>query len=318
MNNSTLKEKIKPVYIIKGSQTLLIERTLAEIKKKIVKDTSDLDYYEFDCESDSIIEILDNANTYSIFDSKKLIVVKSSEKLDSKDLKLLESYVESPSQNTCLVFISKDPKKPNLKKRENISILIFDNIDEITKKIVEEGKKLGINLTNKAANDIHNLLGEDLKTISYELLKLSQYFNSKDSINEDDINTFITRRNFQDNFQLINAISNKDKKTSLKVLSDLERQNQDPISIFTTISWRFRQIWHVKELVNKNKPREEIAKELKISPGATYYLVKNSENFALGEITRIINLLGNLDSSLKTSYQDKFNLLTNFVMEVCR
>ena len=186
------------------------------------------------------------------------------------------------------------------------------------KSVIKEAELLGINLTHKAAHELYKLIGDDLKTISNELLKLSQYFRTKEVIDDKDIQGFISKRNHEDIFQLINSIAGKDKKTSIKILNELKYINYDPVSIVSALSWRFRQIWHLKELSKTNMNENEIVKELKVSAGAVYYLKKHAENFSFRNLTLTMNLLSRLDNEIKSYSQDKYNLISRFIFRVCR
>ena len=309
---------LKPVYLLAGPQALLIERFIDEIKLRIKELDKGYQYFTFHSESDSIEEILGKANTYSIFQETNLIIIKNCEKLKKNEIILLENYMDSPSPDTFFVLFSNEANKPKIKKHINLESRIFKISDQMEKRVVEEGELLGISLTTKAAHELYKLIGDDLKTISNELLKISQYFSAKEVIDDKDILGFISKRNHEDIFQLINSIAGKDKKTAIKVLNELKSINYDPVSIVSTLSWRFRQIWHLKELSKSDMNENEVVKELKVSPGSVYYLKKHAGNFSFRNLTLTMNLLSRLDIEIKSYSQDKYNLISRFIFMVCK
>ena len=309
---------LKPVYLLAGPQALLIERFIDEIKLSIKKSDRGYQHFTFYSESDSIEEILGKANTYSIFQETNLIIIKNCEKLKKSEITLIENYIDSPSPDTFIVLFSNETNKPRIKKHNNLESKIFKIEDQMEKSVIKEAELLGINLTHKAAHELYKLIGDDLKTISNELLKLSQYFRTKEVIDDKDIQGFISKRNHEDIFQLINSIAGKDKKTSIKILNELKYINYDPVSIVSALSWRFRQIWHLKELSKTNMNENEIVKELKVSAGAVYYLKKHAGNFSFRNLTLTMNLLSRLDNEIKSYSQDKYNLISRFIFRVCR
>ncbi len=309
---------IKPVYLLAGPQSLLIERYIEEIKLVIGEKHPGYQLYTYHTESDSIEEILGNASNYSIFGETKLIVVKKSEKLKKEQILKIENYISSPSSDCYIVFYSNETNKPKFKKHSNFELKTFKSVDQIEKRVINEAELLGIRLTPKAAHEIQKLIGDDLKAINNELLKISQYFLNKEVIDDKDIQGFISKRVHEDIFQLINSIAGKDKKSSMTVLNELKNINYDPVSVVSTLSWRFRQIWHLKELLNSNIAENEVIKELKISSGALFYLKKQAGNFNFQSLSQNITLLSKLDKEIKSYSQDKYNLISRFVLQVCR
>jgi len=309
---------LKPVYLLAGPQSLLIERYIEEIKLAIGEKHPGFQMYTYHTESDSIEEILSNANNYSIFGETKLIVVKKCEKLKKNEILTIDTYINSPSNDCYLVIYSNESNKPKLKKHDNLESKVFKSADQIEKRVINEAKLIGIRLTPKAAHEIQKLIGDDLKAINNELLKISQYFLNKEVIDDKDIQGFITKRSHEDIFQLINSIAGKDKKSAIFVLNELRNINYDPVSVVSTLSWRFRQIWHLKELLNSNIAESEVIKELKISSGALFYLKKQAGNFNFQGLSQNITLLSKLDKEIKSYSQDKYNLIGRFVLQVCR
>ena len=312
------KDNIKPVYLLAGPQALLIERFIDDIKSSLQQIHPNIQHFTYHTESDPIEEIIGNANNYSIFEEKKLIVVKKSEKLKKSDLAIIENYIDDPSGDCHLVFYSNETGKPKLKKHGNLETLQFKSEDQIEKRVINEAEMLGLKLTRGAVAELQKLIGSDLKAINNELLKITQYFTDKDKIEEGDIRDFITKRSNEDIFQLINSIAAKDRKSAVGMLNELRGVNYDPVSIVSTLSWRFRQMWHLKELQSTGINENELAKELKVSPGALYYLKKQSGKFSLNALSITMVLLSKLDKEIKSYGQDNYILISRFILRVCR
>ena len=92
-------------YLLYGIEDYLIKKELNKLKKNI--DDNDISY--FDLEEVSLREIVDDANSLSLFSNKRMIIVEnaniftgSGKKRD--DTKYLEEYLLNPNVNTILVF----------------------------------------------------------------------------------------------------------------------------------------------------------------------------------------------------------------------
>jgi DNA polymerase-3 subunit delta len=307
-----------PVLVFTGDQSYLIDMAVAELREKLLGPAGDVNYIVFSGESASGKEIADTASTYPMFSKKKLVVVKNADKLSAKELKTLEPYLESPSPSACLVLVFGEGKKPKLGGGKNAASFDFSlEKGGAVSAAREEARKLGYDITRAGADALIGLVGEDLQEIHNELVKISIYKGDKKTIDPEDVEALTKKTKFADIYQLINAISRRDKRTAHRVLGELEAAGEEPLSILGLISWRFRLIWRAKELQEKRLGQSEMLKELKISPGQLYYLSEDLKKFTYGDIERIMGALAECDKKLKLSYVPKSFVLTKLVIELC-
>ncbi len=308
---------IKPVYIFTGDQIHLVEKALSELRTKVFGNEDDMNYVVFHGDSASGEEILENASTVPMFSSKKIVVVKNAEKLKADQLKSLEPYMESPSPQATLIMIFSDGKAPKIKNKKLPRFDFSLQKGNTVSAVREEAKALGFTITPKAAQTLISLVGEDLKELNNELIKLSLYRTEGSAIEIEDIENHTRKAQFGDIFALINAISKKNKKDAQRALMDLEEQGEEPLSVLSRLIWRFRLIWKAKELTDEKMPKDEILKELKMSSGAFYYLSQDLKKYSYADITRIMGLLKDCDKKLKMSYVPRDFHLTKLVTELC-
>jgi len=308
--------EISPLYIFRGDQIHLIDKALLELRRKVLGEADDMNYIVFHGDSTSAAEISENASTVPMFSNKKLIVVKNAEKLKAKELTSLDPYFESPSPLSCVVMIFSDGKAPKIKNKKLPTFNFSLEKGNTVSAVVEEARRLGCKITTRAAQTLISLVGEDLKELHNELVKLSLYRVEGTEIDIEDIEKHTRKAQFGDVFALINAISKRNKREAHRVLLDLEEQGEEPLSVLSRIIWRFRLVWKAKELTDKKTPKPELLKELKMSPGAFYYLSEDLKKYSYEDITRIMGLLSECDKKLKMSYVPKKYQLTKLVTEL--
>lgn len=310
-------EEIQPIYIFRGDQLHLMEEAVSHIRLKVLGDSDDMNFISLHGDTTTAEDIIGNAATVPMFNSKKLITVKNADKLKPKELTSLETYLENPSQSSTLVLIFSDGKAPKIKKKK-LPTYHFSIEKGNTLSIVrEEAKKLGFTISPKAAQTLISLVGDDLKELHNELVKLSLYRAGGNTIEIEDIEKHTRKSQFGDVFALIIAISKKNKKEAQKALLDLEEQGEEPLSVLSRLLWRFRLIWKAKELTDTKTPKDEIIKELKMSSGAFYYLSQDLKKYSYSDISRIMKLLLDCDKKLKMSYVPRNYHLTKLMTELC-
>lgn len=307
-----------PVLVFTGDQAFLIDKAIAELREKLLGPSGEVNFITFGGESASGREIADNASTYPMFSKKKLVIVKNADKLSAKEITALAPYIESPSPSACLVLVFGEGKKPKLPGGKNVASFDFSmEKGGALSAVREEARKLGYDITRAGADALIGLVGEDLQEIHNELVKISIYKGEKKTIGPEDVEALTKKSKYADAYQLINAISRKDKRTAHKVLCELEAAGEEPLSILGLISWRFRLIWRAKELQERKLGQPEMLKELKISPGQLYYLTEDLKKFSYNDIERIMGALTECDKRLKLSYVPKSFVMTKLVIELC-
>lgn len=315
-SNQINNKDTHPVYIFTGDQSHLIDKALAELKLNIL-DSDDMNYIVFHGESSSGDEIVESVSTTPMFSNNKIVVVKNADKLKAKDLAMLEPYFESPSPSAYLVMIFSDGKTPKIKSKKVKKFNFSVNKDNTASLVRGEAQKLGLKISPRATQALISLVGNDLKELYNELVKLSIYRLEGKTIEAEDIEKHTRRAQFGDVFTLINAISKKNKREAQKALLDLEEQGEEPLSVLSRLIWRFRLIWKAKELSDNKTPKAELLKELKMSPGAFYYLSQDLKKYSYDDINRIMELLLECDKKLKISYVPRNFHLTKLMTELC-
>ncbi|MER3446447.1 MAG: DNA polymerase III subunit delta [Candidatus Dadabacteria bacterium] len=310
--------EISPVYVFTGNQTYLMDEAVSDLKRIVLGNSTDFNLSLFYGDSASAKEIIDTAKTYPMLSRMRLAIVKNVEKLPDGEFKLMESYPLSPSPFTCLVLIfgAQDNARLNALDKKGVIFVRFD-IKDVFEAIHREVKKLGCSITKEAVQSLISLVGDNMQDIHSELQRLVLFTGRGKTIEVEDVEKLIQKAQSEDVFGLINAIAARDKEKAIKALLDLETTDEEPLAILSRIGWRFRLIWRAKELIDKNVSRDAISKELKVSPGALYYIGQQAKSLSYEEIKRIIGILYEGDRMLKTAYIPKSVALTNLILELC-
>jgi len=312
------RNEISPVYIFTGDQTFLMDEAVSELKRTVLGTSVDFNFSLFYGDSASAKEIVDTARTYPMLSQMRLVIVKNAYRLPESELRSLDSYISSPSPSTCLILVVEEEKDLALQNKKSVVYVDFAlDTKDISKQIILEARKLGCEITKEAVETLISLVGDNLQDIHRELGKLALFVGNKNKISAEDVERLTEKEQFEDVFQLVNAIAEKNKKKALNALLDLEATKEEPLVILNKISWRFRSIWRAKELIDKNTPQDEIIKKLRTSSKAFYYIRQEARNFSYEDIKRISRILYVGDRTLKTAYIPKNLTLTKLVLELC-
>ncbi len=306
-----------PVTVLKSSQHLLAEEFIEKLKEDLSATSPKLLFESRNLDDISLSEILEDARTLPMFHEKKLIVVKGYDGLGKDDLDLLNNYVAAPASFSVLVLLSGGSRKSKAKPAKSIRLVDLDKGGNADREIRRLAEKLGMSIAPGAVGFIKTMLGEDMNLIRNELEKISLYVDGKKSIGEEDLRGLMEKRSTENVFSLSTALSNRDLRGSLRILRELERNREDPLSILYMIAWRFRQIFKVSQFLREGKSDEGIAKAIKTSRGAVFYLKKSVRNFRENDLGRILGLIEETDYGIKNSSGNNYILLEKLLLGIC-
>ena len=308
---------IHPVTVLKSTQPLLVEDFIEELKKELSSGSPKLLVESKNLDDTSLQEIVEDARTLPMFHEKKLIVAKGYDDLKKDDLDLLNEYAGAPASSSVLVLLSGGTRKSRTKPAKGIKLVDLDGGSKPEQEIRRLGQRLGISLTPGSVSFVKNMLGEDMNLIKNELGKISFYVDGKKPVGEKELRGLIEKRSTENVFSLSTALSNRDLKGSLRILRELERNREDPLSILYMVAWRFRQIFKVSQHLREGKSDEAIAKAVKTSRGAVFYLKKSVRNFRENDFGRILGLIEETDFGIKNSSGDNYVLLEKLLLGIC-
>ena len=309
--------EIHPVSVLKSSHSLLIEEFIEKLKEDLSAISPKLLFESKNLDEVSLSEIVEDARTLPMFHERKLIVVKGYDDLGKDDLDLLNKYAASPASFSVLVLLSQGSRKNRVKTAKSIKLVDLDSGRSIDREIRRLAEKLGLALAPGAVGFIKSMLGEDMNLIRNELEKISLYVDRKKTIGEKDLRGLMEKQSTENVFSLSTALSNRDLSSSLRILRELERNREDPLSILYMIAWRFRQIFKVSQYLREGKSDEGIAKAIRTSRGAVFYLKKSVRNFRENDLGRILGLIEQTDYGIKNSSGNNYILLEKLLLGIC-
>ena len=306
-----------PVTVLKSSQPLLAEEFVEKLKETVSPNPEKLLFESRNLEDVPLPEILEDARTLPMFHEKKLIVAKGYDGLGKDDLALLNEYSAAPASFSVLVLLSEGSRKGKSKHAKSIRLVDLDGRRNVDREIRRLAERLGMSLAPGAAGFIKTMLGEDMNLIRNELEKISLYTDREKAIGEKDLRGLMEKQSTENVFSLSTALSNRDLKGSLRILRELERNREDPLSILYMIAWRFRQIFKVSQFLREGESDEGIAKAIRTSRGAVFYLKKSVRNFRENDLGRILGLIEETDFGMKNSSGNNYILLEKLLLGIC-
>ncbi len=310
------------IYLYYGLNVFFIEREIDKVIKS--NNVDSLNVFEYNLEDDLLDNILDDAQTISLFGDKKIIIVNnsyiftgSSKKKLSHNLDLLLNYISNPNPSTILIFTVYEEK---LDERKKIVKLLKDNsfefsldkdLSSFVKSTLSDYK-----MDSAVINKFIDYVGNDYYILENEIEKLKLYKADDKKISLDDVYSVCSESVDVDLNDFTNSIVSKNISRALKIYKNMVNIGIEPIQVIIRLANQFRIIYQSKNLSNKGCSEKEIASILKIHQFRVHKALEASYKFSSEVLLNLLKSLSILDEQIKTSNCDKSLAIELFILNL--
>ncbi len=319
---SLKKGTIPAVCFLYGDEQFLVERAVnALLEKAIDPSLKDFNFNVFFGNESKGVDILDAAQTLPMFAERRAVLVKRAEQLKADALEVLLPYVLNPSAGTCLLLTGTkiDQRKKFFLELKKHGVLVeykrfYDN--KLSGFIQSEAVVQGKPIETAAAELLAALIGNNLQELSSQVEKLVIYAGTKQRITVDDVRTMASSSKAFTAFELAKFLGLRDLANSIRSLDALFLNGEDAPMMIGALTRHFRQLWRVRELLDKKIPPADIGRELSINAFFLGDIVAQARNFSRRELKRIFEEFYRCDVSSKTGGLP-FTLMHGLTMGIC-
>lgn len=320
----------KSIFLLVGDEKFLKEEWLSGIKQRFFKsaNTSAADFNLFFAKDIDLSGVLSIARTRPFLGSKRLIVIKNIELLNSPlHREQLLNYAKSPSLDAALVLEADIKEKDFLEDRflseigKFSQVLTFKKLYDanlynwISKRCILRKKRI----ESQAIELLKQLKGNDLKNIDEEIEKLSLYVAPRNLITEGDVCQLVGKDITGTVYDMVDAISKSDRNKVLAL--SLDFQKKDLANSIGLFCWNLRLLLRVKGYLNEGNTAQRIGDRLGLKKFQLEKVVNQAGRLNSSWLKLALSELAEFDLKIKTSgFCDSFlgwqMLLVRLVAEV--
>jgi DNA polymerase-3 subunit delta len=278
-----------------------------------------------------LIQSVKNAlQVESLFGSNKLVILKNfltpAGEKNEELMALLQKAVESVSDNFFLIMWQ--TKKPDSRRKmfKGLQKLEKSGQAEVKEFVLPQGNALYQWIdkrvaTHKATIDprardmLLAFVGNNLWQLDAEIAKLSSYCGGA-PITLESVQKLVKARFNDDIFALMDALSQRDKRTVLHLMRDQLESGASEMYLLAMLVRQFRLLRQVKDFVSNKGVRDNyaIAKALKVHPFVIKKLLPQVGKFSQDQLKTIYAQLIEIEFALKSRSTSFSVLFDTFVV----
>jgi DNA polymerase III subunit delta len=291
------KKQYKPVYWLEGEEEFFIDQVIHYAENEILTESEASFNLTILYGRDSLWPDLTNAcRKYPMFSDMQVVILKEAQTM--KDIEKLESYIEKPLSST-LLFVAYKGKK--LDGRTKLSKLLKDKAVLLsTKKLYDKDlpewtseliKSKGYTITNKALFLLIDHIGNDLSRLNNEVNKLALNLQGRQSITDDDVETYVGISKDFNVFELQQAIAGKDLYKAIRIIQYFESNPKAaPIQlIFPSLYNFFSKVQMIYSVPSRDE--KSVAAAIGVNAFFVRDYLQTAMKFSNHEVERVLLLL---------------------------
>ncbi|MEA5112819.1 MAG: DNA polymerase III subunit delta [Geobacteraceae bacterium] len=317
------KGDVRPLLYFHGDEPYLMEKAVRRLLDTLVPpDLRDFNLEVFYGNENSGGQIVEAAATLPMFAEWRVVLVKKADALPAASLEDLARYIENPSPSTCLVFLAEkiDQRKKfftEFKKRGELVECkrLYEN--QLGAFIKAEAAARGKRIESAAAEMLVYLVGNNLQELVSEVEKAVLYVGDRDMVTAPDIREIASDTRVNSVFELADSLGEKKIDRALRSLDTLIEGGEAPLLVLAMITRHYRQLWKVRELLDRKTPTRDISKEAGINPYFLQGIIPQARNYEPGELRRLFEKIFQADLALKTGRVKPRIVLERLLMDAC-
>lgn len=295
------------LYLIVGEDQELINFYLNKIMKEIGLDEEKK--INYDMNTSSISDILDEVSMISLFSSEKVVIGYNFDigKINDNDRDYLIRYLNNNNSNDRYIILiagKVDGRSKDYKifkdKFKIIDLLQVDNGKDIYKYVEDYIKDRGYKIDKYNLDYLVELLGNDINNINNEIDKILLYLNDDKVISREVIDKLVSDNIDNIMYEFTNAVLDRDYEKISKMYNDFKMENVGYDYLIGSLGNALRGALVIKILYNQGNANNEIAKFIGKKEFYIKKMIERLYNYTVDDLCMMIDKLGIIDREYKS------------------
>ena len=290
------------LYLIVGEDQELVNFYLNKIMNEIGLDEDKK--INYDMNTSSISDILDEVSMISLFSSEKVVIGYNFDisKISDNDRDYLIRYLNNNSSNDRYIILiagKVDGRSKDYKifkdKFKIIDLLQVDNDKDIYKYIEDYIKDRGYKIDKYNLDYLVELLGNDINNINNEIDKIILYLSDDKVISREVIDKLVSDNIDNIMYEFTNAVLDREYEKISKMYNDFKIENVGYDYLIGSLGNALRGALVIKILYNQGNSNSEIAKFIGKKEFYIKKMIERLYNYTVDDLCMMIDKLGIID-----------------------
>lgn len=314
---------LDPVYVLVGSERLLIERAVDAVRKAVDSmGAAGFNIEIFDGKGLEATRAISAARTLPMMADKRLVLVRRFDAMTPTEQNHLAEYLSDPSDSACLVMTAdKLDGRSKLGKAAKKKGCLIDAKPlrgrDLREFIRAEATSRDHNIAPQAVETLLDAVGDDLAAIDDAMERLSLFVGAGQRIDADAVMQCVTRIRVESIWSLVDAIGLKDRRKGVAAAQSLLDDREPPLRLLAMVARQLRIVARMREALSEGLRPQEAAKRAGAPPFKAGDLTESARRFTADSLGDAFTLIAEADRALKGSKRPPDVVLQDAVLALC-
>jgi DNA polymerase III subunit delta len=253
-----------PVYLVFGSESLLRERALEQIKgaepfQPLRIDTAGVEWPA----------IVDELYTPGFFAGRKLVLLVDEGNFVNNHREELKEYAAAPSPSAVLAASIPSDKAPAIPESKNVKHVACKSLlpNDLALWVQSEFQRLGKSVDRAAVSALVERSDGSLGMLAGRVENVVTYAGTRAKVEIKDVDALVRGQSAHKVYELAVAAASKSPGRALEILHRLLADGEAAQRLLWQLAWEYRKLVEAKRLLEAGRRRFEVTSLLQI----TYY-----------------------------------------------
>lgn len=314
--------KIEPFYLLEQSEPYQEKKFLSSVQAQLFG-TAKPDVQNFDLKEHSFDQILEAANTFSMFSQVRLIIVQQHKDLKEDQEEALLHYIDQPTAMTTIIWkIKKLDKRKRFSKQIAAKKVLMSFTApkpfEMSVWLDQIATDVKIKLDREAKSTMVEYVGTNLSQIEKELEKLKLYIHPETTILKKHVEAMVLKTSGDDVFAFTDQVIGKDLKKAYSTLAHLLEDGTVPLVLLSMLVRHYRILLKIHDGTKRRLPSGQLAGYAGIPPFLIQRYQDQTRKVSMQQCHRAIELLQKLDRDFKSTGLSNKILLESTILQLAQ
>jgi len=317
------KGSLDPVYVLVGTERLLIERAVDAVRKAV--DSMGVPGFNvevFDGKGLDAARVISAARTLPMMADTRLVLLRHVDAMTPTEQTNLAEYLDDPSDSTCfLATATKLDGRAKLAKAAKKKGYLIEARPlrgaELREFIRAEATAREHNIAPQAIEALLDAVGDDLAAIDDAMERLSLFVGAGQRIDAEAVMMCVTRIRVESIWSLVDAIGLKDRRKGIAAAQSLLDDREPPLRLLAMVARQLRIVARMREALSEGLRPQEAAKRAGAPPFKAGDLTESARRFTADSLGQAFTLIAETDRALKGSKRPPDVILQDAVLELC-
>lgn len=314
---------LEPVYVLVGSERLLVERAIDAVRKAIDSESAPgFNVDLFDGKGLDASTVIAAARTLPMMSDRRLVLVRHADAMTPTEQANLAAYIDDPNETTSLVIAADklDGRGKLVKSAKKHGWLLDARAlrgRDLRSFVKTEAAARGHNIAANAIESLLDAIGDDLAAIDDAIERLSLFVGAGQRIGDDDVATCVTRIRVESIWSLVDAIGLKDRRKGMAAAQSLLADREPPLRLLSMVARQLRIVARMREALSEGLRPQDAAKRAGAPPFKASDLTESARQFTADSLGTAFALIAETDLALKRSKRPPDVVLQEAVLALC-